>query len=51
MLIGLILSCSYFLKFLRRNLYFYRNSNFYRQINGFTMGGPLSVTFSDIYAG
>ena len=25
------------------------NSNLYKQIDGCTMGGPLSVTFSDIY--
>ena len=25
------------------------NSRFFKQVDGFTMGGPLSVTFSDIY--
>ena len=25
------------------------NSRFLKQVNGSTMGGPLSVTFSDIY--
>ena len=24
------------------------NSNFYKQTGGYTMGGPLSVTFGDI---
>ena len=28
---------------------FMLNSNFYKQIDGCTMGGPLSVIFSDIY--
>ena len=28
---------------------FMLNSNFYKQINGCTMAGPLSVIFSDIY--
>ena len=37
------------MKFLRRIFTFIEIFNFYKQINGYTVGGPLSVTFSDIF--
>ena len=37
-----------FLKLTTENTYML-NSKFYKQVDGYSMGGPLSVIFSDIY--